>query len=228
MQNTWQSSIKELIAENPRVEKILGEYGIECGTCHVGLCRLKDILEIHKLPAADEKNMLTRISYVISNRERDPPPIVAKSFRQPSRIIFSPPFQKLASEHNWIKRWITLIPKIEVVLDLRKVEGRVMVLAGVDFMSNYADKFHHAKEEDILFKCFAENLDILQVMLTEHEQGRNYGRAILDALERKDQKEVLENLRAYKKLLSQHIKKEDEILFPWLERELSNTQLENL
>jgi hypothetical protein len=41
--------IKDLIAEFPGVGSILEEYGIGFGPCTVGICRLKDILEIHRL-----------------------------------------------------------------------------------------------------------------------------------------------------------------------------------
>jgi len=39
--------IKDIINEFPEVGRILGEYGIECVSCTVGICALKDILDIH-------------------------------------------------------------------------------------------------------------------------------------------------------------------------------------
>jgi len=37
-------------------------------------------------------------------------------------------------------------------------------LDGVDFIRSYADKYHHAREEEILFKYFDEDMAILKVM----------------------------------------------------------------
>ena len=40
----------------------------------------------------------------------------------------------------------------------------VITLDAVDFIRSYADRFHHAKEEELLFACFDEELDILKAM----------------------------------------------------------------
>jgi hemerythrin-like domain-containing protein len=98
----------------------------------------------------------------------------------------------------------------------------------VDFVRSYADKFHHAKEEEILFKCFDEKLDILQVMLGDHETGRAHVRAVLEAVEKRDRAHASEHLNGYRELLTEHIKKEDEILYPWMDRELSDRQIGQL
>lgn len=228
MEDHWQRSIKEIIEEFPQVEKILTEFGMECGVCRLGLCRFKDIVAIHRLPAAEEKSLLACLSQVMVSGGGDILQAPPKSpiWRRENNL--SPPIKKLMAEHGWIKRWIALIPRIRKSLALNTTAGKIVVLEGLDFIRNYADKFHHAKEEDILFKFFAENLDILQVMFAEHEQARGHRRAIWEALQKSDQEGVLRNLHAYQELLSQHIKKEDEILLPWLERQLSPSQLENL
>ena len=49
--------IKEIIDKYPDVEKILDEYGIGCGPCSVGICQLKDIVDIHNLP--EDQELLT-------------------------------------------------------------------------------------------------------------------------------------------------------------------------
>jgi hypothetical protein len=53
--------IKDIIAEFPGIEKILEAYGIGCGPCTIGICQLKDILEIHKLPREAEEVLMRRI-----------------------------------------------------------------------------------------------------------------------------------------------------------------------
>ncbi|MCP4274722.1 MAG: hypothetical protein GY781_22585, partial [Gammaproteobacteria bacterium] len=127
-----------------------------------------------------------------------------------------------------IKRWIALIPKVVNDLDVETEEGRQLILKGIDMIRSFADKFHHAKEEEILFKYFDENSDILKVMHDDHTQARGLVKAMLDALERRDQKNIAENLMAYKELLTEHIRKEDEILYPWMDNQLSTRQVGEL
>jgi hemerythrin-like domain-containing protein len=136
--------------------------------------------------------------------------------------------KKLVDEHVLIKRWLTLIPDVVKNLDVESEEGRQLILNGVDFIRSYADKYHHAKEEEILFKYFDENLDILQVIYEDHRQARSHVTAILEAIERRDREAIAEHLSAYGGLLAEHIKKEDEILYPWMERNLSMTQIGEL
>ncbi len=62
----------------------------------------------------------------------------------------------------------------------------------------------------------------------DHEQARSHVKAILEALDGKDRAAVAKHLKAYGDLLSEHIKKEDEILYPWMDKNLSVTQIGEL
>jgi hemerythrin-like domain-containing protein len=136
--------------------------------------------------------------------------------------------RKLVDEHVLIKRWIALIPKVVDNLDVESEDGRQMIIDGIDMIRSYADKYHHAKEEDILFKYFDESFDILKVMHADHTQARSHVKAMLDALERKDKTSLAEHLMAYRDLLTEHIRKEDEILYPWMDNNLSTRQVGEL
>jgi hemerythrin-like domain-containing protein len=229
MQAYLCKGIKEVIDEFPAVEKILEEYGIGCGPCSVGTCLLKDIVDIHDLPVDKEQKMMARIAKIIYPDEViEIPHVKRKAEDQPKEITYSPPMKKLVDEHVLIKRWVALIPEVINNLDVDSEEGRQRLLDGVDFIRSYADKYHHAKEEEILFKYFDEDLDILKVMHEDHERGRSHVRAILEALERRDKVAIAEHLMAYRELLKEHIKKEDEILYPWMDRNLSVTQIGEL
>ncbi|MFV0484595.1 MAG: hemerythrin domain-containing protein [Bacteroidales bacterium] len=99
----------------------------------------------------------------------------------------------------------------------------------VDFIRNYADKFHHAKEEDILFASMLENManmhcNPIPVMLHEHEEGRDYLKGMVDGLENSDTKKTVFCARGYCVLLQQHIYKEDNVLYPMAEQAISDTQ----
>ena len=137
------------------------------------------------------------------------------------KLDYSPPMKMLVDEHGLIKRWIALIPEAIEGLDLSSPRDRQMITDGIDFIRSYADKYHHAKEEEILFKYFDENLDIIKSMLEDHTTGRNHVKAVVDGLEREDKEAIVEHLNSYRDLLTEHIKKEDEILYPWMDRNLS-------
>jgi len=51
---------------------------------------------------------------------------------------------------------------------------------------------------------------------------------MLQAIQDKDRKVLAEQLKAYSEILPEHIKKEDEILFPWIDRNLSTKQVGQL
>lgn len=112
-----------------------------------------------------------------------------------------------------------------VNLDVKTGNGKNLVRNCVYFIRNYADRYHHAKEEEILFKYFDEDLDILKVMYDDHGNARAHVRAVLDGLEHEDGEAVSRQLDAYRGLLTEHIKKEDEILYPWMDRNLSDRQI---
>ena len=229
MEKYLNKGIKDLISEFPKVGDILNEYNIGCVPCNVGSCLLKDIIQIHNLSSEDEEELMARITRAIyPDRKIKIPEIKRKSQPKSKEIKYSPPIKKLVDEHALIKKWLVLIPEVIEKLDIETKEGRNLILDGVDFIRSYADKFHHAKEEDILFKYFDENLDIIKTMHEDHEAGRAHVRAIIEALEKKDKKAVIEHLNAYKELLTEHIKKEDEILYPWMDRGLSIQQVGEL
>ena len=229
MEAYMNKGIKEIIDQFPEVEDILDEYDIGCAPCSVGTCLLKDIVEIHNLPADKEQEMMAKIAQTLyPGKEIKIPRVKRKTETRPEEIKYSLPMKMLVDEHVLIKRLIALIPEIVANLDVDSEEGRQLIIDAVDFIRSYADKFHHAKEEEILFKYFDENLDILQVMYEDHKQGRSHVKAVLEALDRKDEATIAEHLTAYGALLTEHIKKEDEILLPWMDRNLSISQIGKL
>jgi hemerythrin-like domain-containing protein len=229
MQAYLNKGIKEVIDQYPEVEKILDEYGIGCGPCSVGVCLLKDIVDIHNLPEAQEQELMQKIAATIyPGQDIKLPEKQKKTPAETKEIKYSPPMQKLVNEHVLIKRWIALIPMVVENLDLESDDGRQLVLDGIDLIRSYADRYHHAKEEDILFEYFDKDSEILQVMYADHTTGRGHVKAMLEAIDRKDRSNLGRHLLAYRELLSGHIQKEDEILFPGMDRNLSTTQVGEL
>lgn len=216
--------IKEVITEFPGMVDILNEYDIGCGACMVGTCLFKDIVSIHNLPPEVEKEMMSRLADAISPLPFGTvSPATTVTQPQTREKTYSPTVKRLVDEHLLIKRWLALIPEVINNLDMTSEEGRKIVADGIDFISSYADKLHHGKEEDILFKYFDEQAEIIQAMRSDHETGRSHVRAMREALKKEDKDAVIKHLLAYRALLTDHIKKEDEILFPWMDRNISET-----
>jgi len=229
MEEYSHKGIKEIIDEFPEVEDILNDYDIGCGPCNVGICLLKDIVAIHRLPADQEQQLMARIARAIGpGRDIRVPRAEKKAEVKPKEFKYSPPMKKLVDEHVLIKRWIAMIPEFVKNLDVESEEGRRLILNGIDMIRSYADKYHHAKEEDILFKYFDEEAGIIKVMHADHTRGRSLVKEMLAALEEKDVKTIAKNLIAYRELLNEHIRKEDEILYPWMDHQLSTRQVGEL
>jgi hemerythrin-like domain-containing protein len=221
--------VKEVIARFPEVGRILEAYQIGCVSCSAGSCLLKEIIGVHNLSGEDEQVIMARIAGVIyPDRDVPIPETAATAAKKTKAFKYSPPVKQLVDEHVLIKKWIALIPEVLESLDIDSSDGRQLLLDGVDFIRSYADRFHHAKEEDILFGYFGETREILKAMLDDHEKGRAHARAVAEGVERRDKDQIAEHLQAYGELLSEHIRKEDEILYPWMDRELTVKQVGEL
>lgn len=103
------------------------------------------------------------------------------------------------------------------------------LIQAVDFIRNFADRCHHAKEEDLLFKRLVEKGmpgegGPIAVMRHEHDLGRAHVRAVAAALEGAARGEdgalaaLREHLAGYISLLRAHIDKEDHVLYPMADR----------
>ncbi|MEK6875456.1 MAG: hemerythrin domain-containing protein [Nanoarchaeota archaeon] len=142
----------------------------------------------------------------------------------------------LVDEHKNILAIADVIEKECNEIDKGKKVDEEFFRKVIDFIRNYADKFHHAKEEDILFKEFCKTAEKgglhcnpVEQMLYEHDSGRNFVKGIEDRMKEKNRKKVIENALCYVQLIREHIFKEDNILYPMAEEALSmKTQKEML
>jgi hemerythrin-like domain-containing protein len=222
-------TIKDVIREFPALEQVLSEFSIGCTGCSLGTCRLKDIVEIHNLSPDQEQLLMTRIAEIVYPGKEKAIPFIARKAKQKSNdTALCPPLRELVHEHTQIKRVLALLPDLLKRPDLPAEQRNDMAAACIDFIRDYADAFHHAKEEKILFSFFDANSDIIASFLREHDAGRSHIRAARQALAKGDSKTVSEHLTAYAELLTEHIKKEDEILYPWMNRSLSDNQVGRL
>lgn len=222
-------NIKEVIARFPGVADILAAMDIGCVSCGVGTCRLRDVVGIHNLSVESEKALFAQIAAVVFPGRAVAIPRLERKAPRTGSARLSPPVKDMVAEHTCIKRVIALLPLLAESLDKGLDEPVTKTVREiVDFVRQFADRFHHAKEEDLLFKYFDPESDVLKAMYTEHESGRRYIRAAVEGLERNDARTVRDNLLAYGALLTEHIRKEDDILYPWMDRELTDSQVGRL
>lgn len=101
----------------------------------------------------------------------------------------------------------------------------------LDFLVEFADRWHHSKEERILFPALVEAGLPLEggpvgMMLKEHEQGRALLRRLHQALRANAIELFAFHAEMYRRLLVDHIAKEEQILFPMAAGMLSSRDSE--
>ncbi|WP_136526033.1 hemerythrin domain-containing protein [Geomonas ferrireducens] len=137
--------------------------------------------------------------------------------------------QRLKDEHQLILRMLALLEKNARLTEEGTFKDYQFYLDGVDFIRNYADRFHHAKEEDVLFEALVANgmpraNSPVAAMLMEHDLGRAFVKGMEEAAtkalngEAGQEEAIVANARGYLELLREHIGKEDDILYPLAER----------
>ncbi|MBT96751.1 MAG: hemerythrin domain-containing protein [Candidatus Pacearchaeota archaeon] len=124
----------------------------------------------------------------------------------------------LSDEHKNILRLTKLIEK---ECESGENINKDFFIKAIYFIRNYADKFHHAKEEDILFKELLKDsvqgklpCNPIEQMLHEHEEGRNFIKETEIGIRENNTKKIIENITGYVNLIREHIYKEDNILYP--------------
>ena len=133
----------------------------------------------------------------------------------------------LKKEHENILKAIELLLNECEVSEKSGIINSKYFLSAVDFIKNYADKFHHAKEEDVLFVELCKDsvnmhCNPIQQMLHEHDLGRRYIKELEAGIKSSDLPKVLAGARSYVYLLKDHIYKEDNILYPIADEALSD------
>ena len=109
----------------------------------------------------------------------------------------------------------------------------------VRFFDEFADQFHHAKEEGILFRTLEQDevrdeSDLIGSLMADHTLGRFLLGAMDESISqiRSNEKgaaaDLVESARCYLALLSHHICREDSVLCALVEKKLSPERLTQL
>lgn len=139
--------------------------------------------------------------------------------------------QQLKDEHEGIGIMLNILGRV-----CRQLEATGNLDIGhfkgiLEFLSVFVDKCHHGKEEEFLFPAM-EAAGIpkdgpIGVMLHEHQVGRNYVKAIGEAFAKYDpgnktsSQGIIRNAQDYISLLTNHIEKENNVLFVMADNRLS-------
>ncbi|NOT01436.1 MAG: hemerythrin [Phycisphaerales bacterium] len=141
------------------------------------------------------------------------------------------PSAVLKAEHQVILRVLCVLDKLADRIEQGGEFPQKPLAQCVKFFRLFADACHHAKEEDLLFPVL-ESRGIprdggpIGVMLYEHQVARGLTRDMADALnavgaDAGAQSRFLRAARQYHELLTQHIFKEDNVLFNMGDRVLN-------
>jgi hemerythrin-like domain-containing protein len=146
----------------------------------------------------------------------------------------------LMMEHRLIERMIDVIREEIVRMEETGKADPHFIDTAVDFIRFYADKTHHGKEEDILFRLLngkimdPEDAQMMKDLVAEHKFARKTVSELVKAKEKYiegngDMIQVIrEKLKTLVEFYPEHICKEDDVFFPNTESLFSNVELKNM
>ncbi|MBD3414838.1 MAG: cation-binding protein [Candidatus Aminicenantes bacterium] len=138
----------------------------------------------------------------------------------------------LMIEHRLIEKMISLIEnEISKIADTGKTYPDFIDTA-VDFIRTYADRTHHGKEEDILFReckkktMSPQDTQVMNELIDEHKFGRKVVGELVKARqeyvkEGRSLETIADKLQTLVDFYPKHIKKEDDVFFPHSEKYFS-------
>ena len=132
----------------------------------------------------------------------------------------------LMIEHRLIERMMSLIKHaLAQIESIHKIDP-VFVDTMVDFIHMYADRTHHGKEEEILFRDLknrplsTEDQRVMKELIEEHAFCRQTNKELVEANTRYrtgDESalaDIASKLHTFVEFYPKHIQKEDKVFFP--------------
>lgn len=143
--------------------------------------------------------------------------------------------QNLEKDHEYILRLIRIMEEMAA----GKTQNITHMETVIDLIRNFADGFHHAKEENLLFpamieKGFSKEQGPIAVMLSDHDQGRHFVNGMEAGLQlykygdKQGLEKTYESMLSYGQLLQSHISKENNVLFRMADKSLSPADQQKL
>lgn len=136
-------------------------------------------------------------------------------------------------EHAIILEGANIVPSLDKLWEINEQEYTSTVNQLLDFFAEYADTYHHIKEEKVLFPILEESehaavIAIVTELIDHHQQFRELLVEIRHDLTEKNYRVVQKKLNRYINDLQDHIAAENDELFPMMDSTLSPGELEKL
>jgi hemerythrin-like domain-containing protein len=132
----------------------------------------------------------------------------------------------LMIEHRLIERMMSLIKHALAQIESTHKIDPVFVDTVVDFIHMYADRTHHGKEEEILFRDLSkrplstEDQRVMKELIEEHAFCRQTNKELVEANTRyrtgdaSALADIASKLHTFVEFYPKHIQKEDMVFFP--------------
>lgn len=146
----------------------------------------------------------------------------------------------LMIEHRLIEKMLKVVEKEIAYINNDSAVDSVFIDTVVDFIRIYADRTHHGKEEDILFRELEkkdlndDDRAIMKELINEHVLARKAVRELVAANQNfrngdsKTIDSIKEKMAYLVRFYPEHIQKEDKIFFPNTERYFTGKELEKM
>ena len=144
----------------------------------------------------------------------------------------------LMIEHRLIEKMLNILKSQIDKIDSKKLIDPVVIDIAVDFIRTYADKTHHGKEEDIMFRDLSlkpmnvEEKKVMDELVDEHIQARKVVHELVEAKKQYVKGDtgalwtIKERLNWLVNFYPKHIEKEDKLFFPSTEKYLNQSEQE--
>lgn len=146
----------------------------------------------------------------------------------------------LMIEHRLIEKMLKVVEKELAYINRDSAVDTAFIDIVADFIRMYADRTHHGKEEDILFRELGNknlnsaDLTLMRELVDEHIQARKAVRELVtanDSYRNGDSRSIAvikEKLAFLVRFYPEHIRKEDKIFFPVTEKYFTGKELDKM
>ena len=139
----------------------------------------------------------------------------------------------LYDEHTIIVNAIDVSKQCEQLIGVDDIAYEKIIHQLIAFFRNYADKYHHFKEEEILFPEMTKRNEflsdgVIKEMFDNHDEFRKMIKCIESNLNSRNFVLVQKELKKYGEALLDHISVENDEVFQMAESILSESELEKI
>lgn len=149
--------------------------------------------------------------------------------------------KKLIDDHDKILCFIDELENDLLVFMKENIIGFTKMREQIAFTRKFTDKEHHQREEKILFQYMLNNLGsiaenlVKHGMMVEHDLARYYVKEWEEHFNRYEQTRedidklaILSYAHSYCNLLRRHIEKENKVVYPFAEKNLTQKLFEEM